>query len=151
MIRRGDIREVDLEPVRGSEADKRRPAIIVSNDAANASATWLGRGVVTVVPVTLATADRFGRVATALKQAGRPIPTNDIWIAAQAMETGAELISFDRHYEWVDGLAWRARRVASDRLEVHAVARPLGGAHPPNTRAGPTRGDPGFPTARGLM
>ena len=63
---------------------------------------------VTVVPVTLATADRFGRVATALKQAGRPIPTNDIWIAAQAMETGAELISFDRHYECVDGLAWRA-------------------------------------------
>ena len=63
---------------------------------------------VTVVPVTMATADRFGRIATALKQAGRPIPTNDIWIAAKAMETGAELISFDRHYEWVDGLAWRA-------------------------------------------
>lgn len=52
MIRRGEIREVDLEPVRGSEADKRRPAIIVSNDAANASAARLGRGVVTVVPVT---------------------------------------------------------------------------------------------------
>jgi tRNA(fMet)-specific endonuclease VapC len=63
---------------------------------------------VRVVPVTLATADRFGRIATALKHAGRPIPTNDIWIAAQAMETGAELISFDRHYGWVDGLAWRA-------------------------------------------
>ena len=52
MIRRGDIREVDLEPVRGTEANKRRPAIIVSNDAANATATRLGRGVVTVVPVT---------------------------------------------------------------------------------------------------
>ncbi len=52
MIRRGEIREVDLEPVRGSEADKRRPAIIVSNDAANATAARLGRGVVTVVPVT---------------------------------------------------------------------------------------------------
>jgi len=52
VIRRGEIREVDLEPVRGSEADKRRPAIIVSNDAANASAARLGRGVVTVVPVT---------------------------------------------------------------------------------------------------
>jgi mRNA interferase MazF len=49
---RGEIREVDLEPVRGSEANKRRPAIIVSNDAANATATRLGRGVVTVVPVT---------------------------------------------------------------------------------------------------
>lgn len=52
MIRRGDIREVDLEPVRGTESNKRRPAIIVSNDAANATATRLGRGVVTVVPVT---------------------------------------------------------------------------------------------------
>jgi mRNA interferase MazF len=51
-MRRGDICTVDLEPVRGSEADKRRPAVIVSNDIANATATRLGRGVVTVVPVT---------------------------------------------------------------------------------------------------
>ena len=52
MIRRGDICLVDLEPVRGPEADKRRPAVIVSNNIANATATRLGRGVVTVVPVT---------------------------------------------------------------------------------------------------
>lgn len=43
---------VDLEPVRGAEANKRRPAVIVSNDAANSTATRLGRGVLTVVPVT---------------------------------------------------------------------------------------------------
>ncbi len=43
---------VDLEPVRGAEANKRRPAIIVSNDTANATAMRLGRGVLTVVPVT---------------------------------------------------------------------------------------------------
>jgi mRNA interferase MazF len=49
---RGEIRLVDLEPVRGSEANKRRPAVIVSNDGANTTATRLGRGVVTVVPVT---------------------------------------------------------------------------------------------------
>ncbi|SHJ04257.1 mRNA interferase MazF [Tessaracoccus bendigoensis DSM 12906] len=49
---RGEIRLVDLEPVRGAEADKRRPAVIVSNDNANATAARLGRGVVTVVPVT---------------------------------------------------------------------------------------------------
>jgi mRNA interferase MazF len=48
---RGEIRLVDLEPTRGSEANKRRPAIIVSNDRANAAAARLGRGVVTVVPV----------------------------------------------------------------------------------------------------
>ncbi len=51
-MRRGEIRLVDLEPVRGSEADKSRPAVIVSNDAANTTAERLGRGVVTVVPVT---------------------------------------------------------------------------------------------------
>lgn len=43
---------VDLDPVRGSEANKRRPAVIVSNDGANTTATRLGRGVITVVPVT---------------------------------------------------------------------------------------------------
>lgn len=51
-VRRGEIRLVNLEPVRGSEANKRRPAIIVSNDGANATAERLGRGVVTVVPVS---------------------------------------------------------------------------------------------------
>lgn len=51
-MRRGDICLVDLDPVRGSESNKRRPAVIVSNDGANATASRLGRGVVTVVPVT---------------------------------------------------------------------------------------------------
>jgi mRNA interferase MazF len=49
---RGEIRLVDLDPVRGSEANKRRPAVIVSNDGANSMAARLGRGVITVVPVT---------------------------------------------------------------------------------------------------
>ena len=63
---------------------------------------------VTIVMVTMSTADRFSRIALALKARGKPIPTNDMWIAAQAMETGAELLSFDQHYQWVDGLAWTA-------------------------------------------
>jgi len=49
---RGEIRITDLDPTQGSEAGKRRPAILVSNDRANATAARLGRGVVTVVPVT---------------------------------------------------------------------------------------------------
>lgn len=49
---RGEVRLVDLDPTRGSESDKRRPAVIVSNDRANATAMRLRRGVVTVVPVT---------------------------------------------------------------------------------------------------
>jgi len=51
-VRRGEIRIAELEPARGSEANKRRPVVIVSNDGANARAEALGRGVVTVVPVT---------------------------------------------------------------------------------------------------
>lgn len=51
-MRRGEVRLVDLEPVRGAESDKPRPAVIVSNDAANSTATRLGRGVLTVVPIT---------------------------------------------------------------------------------------------------
>lgn len=49
---RGEIVLVDLDPVRGSAANKRRPAVLVSNDRANTMAQRLGSGVVTVVPVT---------------------------------------------------------------------------------------------------
>jgi len=52
LMRRGEIHVVDFDPGRGSEATKRRPAVIVSNDGANAVATRLGRGVITVIPIT---------------------------------------------------------------------------------------------------
>ena len=58
-----------------------------------------------LLTVTRSTADRFGRIAAALRQAGTPIPTNDIWIAAQAFESGAELVTFDEHFRAVAGLA----------------------------------------------
>jgi mRNA interferase MazF len=51
-MRRGDIRLVSLDPVVGNEAASTRPGVIVSNDGANATAERLGRGAVTVVPVT---------------------------------------------------------------------------------------------------
>ena len=49
---RGEIRLVDLDPAWPGQADKRRPAVIVSNDGANTMAARMGRGVITVVPVT---------------------------------------------------------------------------------------------------
>jgi len=55
-MRRGDIFLVDLDPAQGSEAAKRRPAVVVSNDGANTVAARIGRGVVTVVPVTASVA-----------------------------------------------------------------------------------------------
>jgi mRNA interferase MazF len=51
-MQRGDVVWVDLDPVRGHESDKRRPAVVVSNDGVNHTAEALGRGVLTVVPVT---------------------------------------------------------------------------------------------------
>lgn len=52
LMQRGEIRLVDLDPARGEEASKRRPGVIVSNDGANTIAARLGRGVITIVPVT---------------------------------------------------------------------------------------------------
>jgi len=41
-MKRGEVRVVDLDPVRGSEANNRRPAVIVSNDGANSTAERIG-------------------------------------------------------------------------------------------------------------
>lgn len=51
-MRRGEVRRVAFDPAVGSEASKERPAVIVSNDRLNLTAARLGRGVVTVVPLT---------------------------------------------------------------------------------------------------
>lgn len=60
---------------------------------------------VKIANVGMTTADRYSRIAAALTAKGRPIPTNDMWIAAHAMEMGADLVSADRHFEYVDGIA----------------------------------------------
>jgi len=51
-MRRGEIRLVNLDPVVGNEAASTRPGVVVSNDGANTTAARLGRGVVTLVPVS---------------------------------------------------------------------------------------------------
>ena len=68
--------------------------------------SFLDNPYVSFVPVGSTTADRYSRIAAALRAKGHPIPTNDVWIAAHAMETGADLVSADRHFEAVDGIAW---------------------------------------------
>lgn len=60
----------------------------------------------TLVEVGSITADRYSRIAASLRAKGRPIPTNDVWIAAHAMETGADLVSADGHFEHIDGIVW---------------------------------------------
>ena len=55
-------------------------------------------------PVTRNIAERYGYVKAALRKRGTPIPENDIWIAATALETGCRLLSYDGHFDKVGGL-----------------------------------------------
>lgn len=59
---------------------------------------------VELCPLTLATADAYGLIYRDLRRKGRPIPSNDMWVAASCLERGALLFSFDRHFDQVDGL-----------------------------------------------
>ena len=67
--------------------------------------SFLANPYVTFAPVSRITADRYARIAAAQRAKGRPLPTNDLWIAAHAMETGTELVTSDGHFEHIDGLA----------------------------------------------
>ena len=66
---------------------------------------FVGKPGVRLLPVTWDTADLFGRISTSLRKKGKPIPTNDIWIAAHALEARADLLSSDPHFGNVDGLS----------------------------------------------
>jgi predicted nucleic acid-binding protein len=59
---------------------------------------------VKVVPTTADVARQYGRVYASLRKAGQPIPANDMWIAAAAIDQGACLLTFDRDFEHVAGL-----------------------------------------------
>ena len=67
---------------------------------------FLDNPYVELIPVSLTTADRFGRIAASLRRKGKPLPANDIWIAAHTIEAGAEQLCSDRHFEWIEGLIW---------------------------------------------
>jgi len=56
---------------------------------------------VNVVDVTATTAERYAVILNFLWKNGTPIPTNDIWIAASAMQHGLRIITTDVHYEKV--------------------------------------------------
>ena len=56
---------------------------------------------VVLVPFTDETADYYARIFKTLKANGTPIPTNDIWIAASAIEHGASVLASDEHFSYV--------------------------------------------------
>jgi len=57
-----------------------------------------------IFDVTIETSEIFGEIKNELRKKGKMIPINDIWIAAQAIETGAKLITFDEHFNNISGL-----------------------------------------------
>ena len=62
------------------------------------------RPTVRILHVTQETAEVFGTIKHRLKRAGTPIPINDVWIAAQATENGAYLVTYNEHFANVPGL-----------------------------------------------
>ena len=56
------------------------------------------------LPLGRETATTYTRTRLALKRKGRPIPMNDVWIAAQCMEHGWILVTDDSDFDYVDGL-----------------------------------------------
>ena len=68
---------------------------------------FLVHPVVGISSIAEITSDRYSRIAAQLKRNGTPLPTNDIWLAAQTMETGAELVTMDRHFEKIENLVFR--------------------------------------------
>ncbi|MEM7479919.1 MAG: type II toxin-antitoxin system VapC family toxin [Acidobacteriota bacterium] len=56
---------------------------------------------VRVIPLDEETADRYGEIVSSLRAAGRPIPTNDLWIAASAMQWAGYVVSTDSHFRHI--------------------------------------------------
>lgn len=112
-MRRGDIMLVDLEPVRGAEADKQRPAVIVSNDGANATAQRLGRGVVTVVPVTSNT-DRVYPFQVLL-----PAETTGLTVASKAQAEQVRSIAVERVGARVGAMTAELQAALDEALRLH--------------------------------
>lgn len=65
---------------------------------------FLAQPGVALQPIARREVDRFGLLVKALRQAGTPIPTNDIWIAAAALCADAALLTRDSQFERVPGL-----------------------------------------------
>ena len=76
-----------------SQIEAARPKIMVF---VSIDVSWLNR------PGSVQ--DIFGWLKYQLKLAGTPIPINDVWIAAHAIETGSMLITFDSHFDRIPGL-----------------------------------------------
>ncbi len=65
---------------------------------------FLNKPTVKITNVTLKTAKIYGEIKNKIWKKGYPIPTNDIWIAASAIETDSTLVTYDKHFLNIPGL-----------------------------------------------
>jgi tRNA(fMet)-specific endonuclease VapC len=65
---------------------------------------FLLKSTVSVLDASKETAEIFGLVKNSLRRIGHPIPLNDIWIGAHALETGSILLTYDQHFDSIPGL-----------------------------------------------
>lgn len=64
----------------------------------------LAKPTINVLLPTRETAEHYARLFVQLRRAGTPIPDNDLWIAAQALERDLLLITRDRHFDCIPQL-----------------------------------------------
>ena len=112
-MQRGDVVLVDLDPARPGESAKTRPAVLVSNDGANRTAEQLGRGVVTVVPLT----SNVRRVYAfqVLLQAG----STGLRQASKAQAEQVRSVSVDRIADTIGRVEPEALRELDEALRLH--------------------------------
>lgn len=65
---------------------------------------FLQKSTVRILPLNGQSAEIFGDLKQKLKEAGTPVPINDLWIGAQAVENGAKIVTFDRHFLQIPGV-----------------------------------------------
>ncbi len=111
--------DAKLEPILRQTADLAIPVIVLGKYRYGIGQSrnrtryerWLAEAIgnCRVLTVDEATAQRYAEIRSELKREGRPIPANDLWIAALARQHGLALPSRDRHFDFVAGLkrvAW---------------------------------------------
>ena len=112
-MRRREIRLVNLDPVIGSEAARTRPAVVVSNDGANTTAARLGRGVVTVVPITSNT-DRIYPFQVLL-----PANETGLDVDSKAQAEQVRAVAVERLGEVVGSLGFELAEQLAEALRTH--------------------------------
>lgn len=84
--------ELQLGFLLGGKAERNRDEL----------AEFLANSVVEEIRIDREIANVYGEIVLALRRAGKPLPTNDVWIAAATATRGATLLTFDEHFAHID-------------------------------------------------